>query len=202
VAHVVEAVLERTDQVRVPGARARQAIARVHLALGAHQLPILLFELDVRDRDGDRRSHRQAVADAALDLERIRLEPLATASSVAMASASELTCDRIPQQRHARRHALEDDHEAGPVRFTGGQDAEHAAIIGKAFGLPLDGHADRGCLSVPANRTTSAASTDGSNGFVMMPAAPASRHRALTDGSLSAVSTITGGAPAEPSTWS
>ena len=126
VADVVEPVLHRADEVGVARARAGEAVRRIDLALGAHQLAVLLRPFHVRDRDRDRRAERAAVSDAGHDLEPVGLDLLAPAATVPLATSRELVSDVLRPERHPRRKTFEHRDEALTVRFTGGEEAEHA----------------------------------------------------------------------------
>ena len=136
VADVVEAVLLRAHEVRVPRPGPGELLARVDRPLHAHQLAVLRLELRVGDRDGDRRAQGPAVPDAGEDLEPVGLEPLPPAAPVAVPAACELLGELLRGDRHAGGHALEDGDERLPVGLPGREHPQHGLIIGTGTRRP------------------------------------------------------------------
>ena len=131
VADVVEAVLERTGQVGVPGPDAghgcRPLVAAVgelgelaRLVLGQrcdlhHLRPVL--PVAVAHEQQDRRAEGHAVADAAEDLGAVLFDLLARAPPVPLLAAGEVGGDGVLGQREAGRHALDRDAEGRSMRL-------------------------------------------------------------------------------------
>ena len=90
-------------------------------------LPV--FEIAIADHDRDRRSERFAAANAGDDLRFIVLDLHPSAAAVAVLSAREITIDAVAIERHAGRHAADDDRELRSVRFAGGEKTETAHAI-------------------------------------------------------------------------
>ena len=89
----------------------------------AHRVrPVLVIA--VLDEERDRAAQRAAVADAAERPHVVLLELLARAAAVARLAAGEVAADQLVVELDARRHAADDDRQAGPVRFAGGDVGE------------------------------------------------------------------------------
>ena len=125
---VGEAVLLHAREVGVAGADLGQRGLR-GAGRGVHLLvPLVAAEpLGVLDLDGHRRAERAAVADAADEGQLVDLEALARAAAVAEAPAGQLGLDVLDRHGEPGGQALDDDHEPLPVRFAGGEVAEHGA---------------------------------------------------------------------------
>ncbi len=81
-----------------------------------------MVPVDDGERDG--RSERLPSADAADDLDAIRLDLHTPAAPVAPLAASEIDVDVFCEQREARRDALDDRRQARPVRLPRGHPPE------------------------------------------------------------------------------
>ena len=96
----------------------------IGLALDRHQIPVLRLPFGVLDRERDRAPERSPVSHARKDLEPVRLELLAAATAVAVATPRELLGDLLERDRHAGRQTLQDPGERLPMRFTGREQAQ------------------------------------------------------------------------------
>ena len=128
VADVAEAVLLRTDQVRVPRP------GQVHLGQlrrdrpGIHPLlPVGVIAVDHLQRD--RTPERPAVPDAGRDLHPVALDLHTAAAAVTELAASEIAVQRLAVELEPGGQTLDDAGEAGAVRLPGGgQFQAHARI--------------------------------------------------------------------------
>ena len=124
-AHVIEAVLHGAGEVGVAGAHRRHALDLVFDRVDRHALlPVGVVPVAVLDAHADRAAHRQAVAHAADDFGEVGLDLLALAAAVARLAPPQVLRDVVLGDRHAGRHALDDDEQAFAVRFTGGEKTE------------------------------------------------------------------------------
>ena len=138
VADVVVAELERPREVGVTGARERdrRRALSARLARGrprAHP-PLPVRVVAVADDERERRSEREAVAQAGEHLDLVLLELLPRAAPVALPAAVEICGDRVAVEPEAGGQPGEDRDERRPVRLARGREAR--ASRGQAYGVP------------------------------------------------------------------
>ena len=126
VAQVARAELHPAREVRVPRARARQALRgrglRVDRHRAHHVVPVGVVA--VEDPDRDRGAERHAAAHAALEEGRVLLDLHPPAAAVAVLAARELAGDEVRIDAQARGDPLQDRRQARSVRFAGGREAQ------------------------------------------------------------------------------
>ena len=90
--------------------------------------------IDIVDRQGDGRARRQPLEDTGQDPHLIRLLPLRREARLTGAAAVEEGLDIRLAERNARRAAIHDAADRGPVALTPGSDAEQMAegVVGHA----------------------------------------------------------------------
>ncbi len=93
------------------------------------------------------------MADPREHLESVPFEALAAPPTVPVAASRELAREALEAHRHARGETLQDGHEALPVRFPGGEQAQHPLIIEMKRGRPLNGAALAAGDRSPRGRT-------------------------------------------------
>jgi hypothetical protein len=130
VAGVVGPVLLHPGQVGVAGPRSGQALGGVGVAEGRHPLGELLLPLRVVDGEGDGAPEGAPVAEAAQDFHPVRLELLAAAPPVPVASPGQLVGEGLVRDRDARREALQDRYQGLAVGLTCSEQSKHGPIIG------------------------------------------------------------------------
>jgi hypothetical protein len=157
VADVVVAVLQRADEVGVPGPGAGEALAAAGVADGVEVVARLgvhgvdpLGPLGVVDHDADRRAERAAVPDAGEHLDAVDLEVHPGRAAVAEPAAGELRGEQLAGDGEAGRHPLEGGDEGGTVGLPSGQEAQarHADLT--SGGGPA---AYRRAAAVPCSRS-------------------------------------------------
>src|ERR1051326_5798175 len=140
VARVGAIVLEQTRKIGVAGPdagdgalswRGMRACGRVAADFLRPQrrihdlLPVLPIAILYQHRD--RRAECLAGADAGEEFNRVLLDLHPSPARVALLTARELVVDVVRGERQPGGHALEDAHEGGSVRFTGGSETNHCA---------------------------------------------------------------------------
>src|SRR5689334_15089448 len=95
-----------------------QALARrLALARPRAHAPLPVLVVAVADDECERRAQRPPVPEAGQDLDRVLLELLAWAATVALLAAHEVGIDRVPVEHEPGWQAAEDPHERRPVRL-------------------------------------------------------------------------------------
>ena len=79
----------------------------------------------VDDLERQRAAERDALPETGEERDRVGFDALATAATVAPLAPAKLAVDRRRVDGEARGEAVDQGHEGGPVRFTGGPVAEH-----------------------------------------------------------------------------
>src|SRR5437764_6468850 len=110
--------MSRPRRVHTPLLRLRGVdVPRIH-----RPAPVVVIE--IADGDGDRRSERLAAPHPAHDLRLVVLDFHPSAPPVPMLPTREVAVDALAVERHARRHAGDDDGELRPMRLAGGSEGE------------------------------------------------------------------------------
>ncbi len=124
VADVRVAVFLGADQVGVAGARQVDLVGLEALDRpGVHPL-LPVGVVAVGDQQRDRAAEGAAVADPGADLDRVGLDLHPAAAAVAELAPRHVAVERLAIELQARRHALDDRHEPGPVRLPRGGETE------------------------------------------------------------------------------
>ena len=97
----------------MPGPRPRQIVEPLQLVVA------------VDDLQRDRAAQRDALPDAAENVDRVGLDPLPPAAAVAALPPPQLDVDRLDVDGHAGRKAVDQRDQRLAVRFAGGQVTEH-----------------------------------------------------------------------------
>ena len=113
VAGVVEAVLLHADEIGVTGPGLAQRLLR--RAGRRRHLLLPLRPLGVVDHDRDRRPEREAVADAAEDLDVVALEAHARPAPEAETAPGQLVAELLDGDRETGREAFHDQGQRGTV---------------------------------------------------------------------------------------
>ena len=127
VAGVVEPVLLHPDEIGVAGPRLVQRLLG-DAGRGRHLL-LPLRPLGVVDHDRDRRAEREAVADAAEDLDVVTLEAHPRPAAESQTAPGQLVAQLLDGDRKTRGEPFDHHGERGAVRLAGGQVAQHAGQV-------------------------------------------------------------------------
>ena len=128
VADVVVTVLEHPGQVGVAGPREGDALCALALRLalrlpGAHPPgPVLVVE--IADDEGERGPERVRVAESAEHLDRVGLELLAWAATVAELPTPQVGVDRVAVEPEPGGEPCQNGDERGPVRLARRDEAQ------------------------------------------------------------------------------
>ena len=134
VADVFVPVLEDPRQVGVTGAR---QVHRDDLAVRVIDRPrvhphVPVLVIPVGDEHRDRAAEGVPVADAGADLDGVGLDLHPAAAAMAELAAGHVAIEPLAVELETGRHALDDGHQSGAVRFAGGREVEARHRDGEA----------------------------------------------------------------------
>src|SRR5262249_10970753 len=173
VADIVEPVLERTREVRVPRPRQRHALRPLAHGVAlrrprAHP-PRPVLVVAVPDDERERRAERAPVPEACEHLDLVGLDLLPRAAAVALLPSAEVGVDRVLFEDEPGRETGHDRDERRPVRLAGGDERQRHAAERTAFRITSSG------ASTPVQRSKEAAPCRTSTSSPSITVAPPAR---------------------------